>query len=197
MTHAAILGGPPCRGAQPGASTASRRARSVSRMSMSMRTWRGMLFTAPGSRLRVPTVPTVSSAPLVRAARSTAWITSAAATSGSWRTAISTAPAWPPSPGELDAQGGRGRDGGHHPDGHARALQVRALLDVELDEGGVGTRGQTGPGHGARDAGRGRRASSSDRPSRRAGARAARRSRPPPGPGSPGIRRRTGWAPRP
>ena len=43
-------------------------------------------------------MPTVSSAPLPRASRSTASTTSAAATSGSWRSGISTAPAWPPAP---------------------------------------------------------------------------------------------------
>ncbi len=60
---------------------------------MSILTRRGMLLTAPGSTAISPTVPTVSSEPLARASRFTASTTSAAATSGSCRSPISTAPA--------------------------------------------------------------------------------------------------------
>ena len=59
--------------------TWSRRSRSVSRMSTLRRTWLGMLLTAPGNTSQMPTVATVSIAPLVRAAFSIARINSAAA----------------------------------------------------------------------------------------------------------------------
>ena len=63
-------------------------SRSVSRISTLIRTRLGMLLTAPGNTSQIPTVATVSIAPLVRAAFSIARINSAAAHSASWRSGI-------------------------------------------------------------------------------------------------------------
>ena len=78
--------------------TPSRRARSVSRTSTLIHTWLGILLTAPGKTSHIPTVATVSIAPLVRAAFSIARISSDAAHRASRRSGMSTAPACPPAP---------------------------------------------------------------------------------------------------
>ena len=70
-------------------STRSRRAPSVSRMSVSSRTREGMLLTAPGNTSHTPTVATVSIAPVDLAAVSSARINSAAAARASLRPGIS------------------------------------------------------------------------------------------------------------
>ena len=63
-----------------------------------MRTRLGMLLTAPGNTSQTPTVPTVSTDPVERAADSTARAISAAARNASRRPGMRTAPACPPSP---------------------------------------------------------------------------------------------------
>ena len=59
--------------------TLSRRSRSISRMSAVRRTRLGMLLIAPGNTSQMPTVATVSTAPLPRAAFSIAKMSSAPA----------------------------------------------------------------------------------------------------------------------
>ena len=78
--------------------TLLRRLRSVSRTSTLRQTRLGMLLTAPGNTSHVPTVATVSTAPLERAAVSRAKINSAAAQRASRRSGIKTPPACPPAP---------------------------------------------------------------------------------------------------
>jgi len=55
-------------------------------------------MTAPGNTSHTPVVATVSTLPLDFAAASAASAISEAARNASWRSAMRTAPAWPPSP---------------------------------------------------------------------------------------------------
>ena len=114
--------------------TPSRRSKSVSRMSALRRTRLGILLTAPGNTSQIPTVATVSTAPLLRAALSIARISSAAAQRASRRSGIRTPPACPPAPSIAIAQAGRSGNARHDSERRPLTFQYRALFDVQLNE---------------------------------------------------------------